>query len=137
MIHPQLLADCHLIGRFEICTLLLHRNASVPWFILVPETEVLDYLDLPETERSSVAAESALVSDFLKTELGCGKVNFAGLGNVVPQLHLHVIGRREGDACWPKPVWGNLEEEPEYAAETPGTWRDLLCRNYGLRRIEG
>jgi diadenosine tetraphosphate (Ap4A) HIT family hydrolase len=137
MIHPQLVADCHLIGRFEICTLLLNRNASIPWFILVPEAQVLDYLDLPEPVRSVVAAESALVSDFLKSERDCSKVNFAGLGNVVPQLHLHVIGRRVGDACWPKPVWGNLPEEPEYDAGVPGAWRDLLCRNYGLCRIEG
>jgi diadenosine tetraphosphate (Ap4A) HIT family hydrolase len=134
MLHPQLVADCHLIGRFEICTLLLHRNASIPWFILVPETEVLDYLDLPAPERSAVTTECALVSSFIKDELGCSKVNFAGLGNVVPQLHLHVIGRREGDACWPRPIWGNLGDDPEYDAATPGGWRDLLVNDYGLRR---
>ena len=71
-------------------------------------------LDLPEHLRDQVVAECAGVSAFIKQVLGFDKVNFAGLGNVVPQMHLHIIGRREGDHCWPQPVWGNLAGGEQY-----------------------
>ena len=121
-IHPQLLADCHHLGRMGSGELLLHRNASLPWFILVPDTELADVLDLPEQQRSAVLADSARVSAFLKEYLGCAKVNFAGLGNQVPQMHLHLVGRSPGDACWPQPVWGNLPEGGAYSEEQLAQW---------------
>jgi len=107
-IHPQLLADCHYLGSLAATELLLNRNAALPWFILVPDTSMGDVLDLPEHHREVVMADCAAVATFIKQLLGYEKVNFAGLGNVVPQMHLHVIGRRVGDPCWPQPVWGNL-----------------------------
>ena len=89
MIHPLLEKDCHALGRVTSGTLLLSRNAAVPWFILVPDTELQDMLDLPAGELAAVTADCARVSDFIKRELGYAKVNFAGIGNVVPQMHLH------------------------------------------------
>jgi diadenosine tetraphosphate (Ap4A) HIT family hydrolase len=124
-LHPQLAADCHRLGRYELCHLLLHRNATLPWFILVPETDLPDLLDLPPRARRRAVDEAALVSDFVKGELGWPKINFAAIGNVVPQLHLHVIGRRPGDACWPGPVWGRLEGGPGYR---PGEVASLTGR---------
>ena len=91
-IHPQLLADCHQLGKLSASDLLLHRNAALPWFILVPDTQMSDVLDLPQDHRDAVLAECAVVSAFIKSVLGYNKVNFAGLGNVVPQMHLHIIG---------------------------------------------
>lgn len=131
-IHPQLLADCHHLGRLPACELLLNRNAALPWFILVPDTELSDILDLPQEHRDAVVAECATVSDFIKQVLGYPKVNFAGLGNVVPQMHLHVVGRREGDTCWPQPVWGNLPDGGEYPAEQLQEWRRELVQMAGL-----
>jgi len=116
-LHPQLIEDCHRLGQMSFCHLLLHRNAVVPWFILVPETDVTDLLDLPAVFRSKALDDATRVSRFIKKELGWPKVNFAAIGNVVPQLHLHVIGRREGDPCWPAPVWGHLKETADYATE--------------------
>jgi diadenosine tetraphosphate (Ap4A) HIT family hydrolase len=113
-IHPQLLADCHYLGSLEASEVLLHRNAVLPWFILVPDTRINDILDLPEHHRDVVMADCAAISTFIKQVLGFGKVNFAGLGNVVPQMHLHIIGRQEGDPCWPQPVWGNLAATEQY-----------------------
>ena len=104
-IHPQLLADCHRLGRLEFCHVLLNRNAVLPWFILVPETAVTDLLDLPETERTAALHEAAIIGQWIKRHFGYGKINFAAIGNVVPQLHLHVVGRKPGDRCWPAPVW--------------------------------
>lgn len=132
MIHPQLEADCHVLGRYESSTLLLNRNASLPWFILVPDTDLADLLDLPEAELAEILAACQQVSRFLKQELGFRKVNFAGLGNVVPQMHLHIIGRVDTDACWPNPVWGHLKTESAYSGETLGQWTQVLVRGFGL-----
>lgn len=116
-LHPQLQQDCHEIASLPSGRLLLMRNALLHWFILVPDTDAQDLLDLPDTQLTAVMADCRRISSLLKGTLGYPKVNFAGLGNVVPQMHLHLIGRREGDACWPKPVWGKLPEGPDWSAE--------------------
>lgn len=132
MIHPQLLEDCFELGTMTSGTLLLHRNAGVPWFILVPYTELADVLDLPTARLAAVTADSARVSAFIKEVIGCPKVNFAGLGNVVPQMHLHIIGRSEDDPCWPQPVWGNLVFQSSYESEEVTSWQRTLAQDYGL-----
>lgn len=135
VIHPQLLADCHRLGNLTTGAVLLHRNAGLPWFILVPRTDCADLLDLAEDVRGKVLSDCASVSAFIKAELGFNKVNFAGLGNVVPQMHLHIVGRRQGDACWPQPVWGNLPAGEKYSADTLASWTDLLQVNFGLTKV--
>ena len=131
-IHSQLLADCHHLGRFPASDVLLHRNAAIPWFILVPDTRLEDVLDLPDEHRRAVLAECVAVSAFIKQVLGFDKVNFAGLGNVVPQMHLHIIGRHQGDPCWPQPVWGNLPEGETYALDKLREWQKGLVKMAGL-----
>lgn len=116
ILHPQLLADCHQLGRLIATHLLLHRNAALPWLILVPETDLANLLDLPSAQRDAVLADCKRVSDTLTGTLGYPRVNVAWIGNLVPQLHIHVIGRRPGDPCWPKPVWGHLELVAAYSA---------------------
>jgi len=132
MIHEQLLRDCHVLGRFECCAVLLNRNAAIPWFILVPDTSLEDLLDLEPDTLATVTGECQRISRFLKQERGYAKLNFAGLGNVVPQMHLHVIARADGDACWPKPVWGHLTEEQAYDPATLAEWQGRLVADYGL-----
>ena len=131
-IHTQLLADCHHLGKLDAVEVLLHRNAAVPWFILVPDTQLSDVLDLPDEHRQAVLADCAAVSVFIKQVLGFDKVNFAGLGNVVPQMHLHIIGRHSADSCWPQPVWGNLPEGGTYALGQLREWQDELVKMMGL-----
>jgi diadenosine tetraphosphate (Ap4A) HIT family hydrolase len=116
-INPQILADCHRLGRLPATHLLLHRNAALPWFILLPETPVLDLLDMNPVPLGRILADCARVSAYIKADLGLPKVNFAAIGNLVPQLHLHVVGRAPGDACWPMPVWGHLPPGPAYGRE--------------------
>ena len=125
-LHPQLQADCHCLGRLSHSRLLLHRNALVPWFILVPETDLGNLLELPIPQRDGVLADCKRVSNYLTEVLACPKINVAWIGNLVPQLHVHVIGRRPGDPCWPKPVWGNLAESREYGAEAVDAIRAAL-----------
>jgi len=117
MLHPQLAADCHLLLEWPQCQVLLNRNALVPWFILVPRTEVVDLLDLPAKQREAVLDEAARISRFIREKWDLQKINIAQLGNVVPQMHLHVIGRSTMDDCWPRPVWGNLSDQKEYPDE--------------------
>ncbi|NJB68513.1 putative N-acetyltransferase YhbS/diadenosine tetraphosphate (Ap4A) HIT family hydrolase [Desulfobaculum xiamenense] len=134
-IHSQLLKDCHVLGRYALCHVLLHRNAALPWFILVPEVEEEDLLDLPEASRDAVMAEAARVSAFVKEQMDCAKVNVAAIGNVVRQLHIHVVGRNPGDACWPAPVWGNLKEEASYSeAEVTAIVEALRSHRFGGMR---
>lgn len=134
-IPKQLLADCHHLGGLSSSELLLSRNAALPWFILVPRTGLFDVLDLPEKERNAVMGECAAVSAFIKKTLGYDKVNVAGLGNVVAAMHLHVIGRQPGDACWPQPVWGNLPNGGAYTQQTLEEWQAGLVERIGLRAI--
>lgn len=132
-IHAQLLADCHRLGRLRHCHVLLHKNASLPWFILVPETALGDLLDLPDELRSGVIAEGALISRFVKDVLHWPKINFAAIGNVVPQLHLHVVGRRPGDPSWPAPVWDNLTAGRGYSAAEVSEMIKRLAEHCGLK----
>lgn len=131
-IHSQLLADCHHLGALPASHLLLHRNASLPWFILVPDTRLDDFLDLPEHHRNMVLSQCSAVSGFIKQLLGFDKVNFAGLGNVVPQMHLHIIGREAVDPCWPQPVWGNLSVSVDYEPQQLLDWQADLAKLIGL-----
>ena len=114
-LHPQLANDCHRVMEWERGELLLHSNASLHWFLLVPKTSAVDLLDLEMAESQELFRLATMLHEYLKTELGYPRVNVGALGLVVPQLHLHVVGRRPDDACWPAPVWGNLPEGPVYA----------------------
>jgi len=131
-IPDQLLADCHHLGRLPTAEVLLNRNAALPWFILVPQTQLSDVLDLPDEHRQAVLADCAAVSAFIKQVLGFPKVNFAGLGNVVPAMHLHIIGRSPQDPCWPQPVWGNLPSGESYTLQQLREWQAGLIRMVGL-----
>jgi diadenosine tetraphosphate (Ap4A) HIT family hydrolase len=131
-IHAQLIADCHRLGRLNYCHVLLNKNAALPWFILVPQTDVADLLDLAAEQRNAVMHEAAQIAQTIKAHWGYKKINFAAIGNIVPQLHLHIVGRAVADPCWPAPVWGNLTESREYSAERVEGIRALLVRQLSL-----
>ena len=103
---PRLRADCFELGRLGFCRLLLLDNAAVPWFILVPETDVCEIIDLAEEQQLELLRLAGLVARFVRTEFPVDKLNIAAIGNVVRQLHVHVVGRSAGDYCWPGVVWG-------------------------------
>jgi len=132
-IPEQLFPACYYFGRLPSAHLLLQRNAALPWFILFPETTLNDVLDLPPEILHPLLADCAAVSSFLKSTLDFPKTNFAGLGNVLPDMHLHVVGRRPGDACWPQPVWGNLPDGGHYADGVVERWQNALVESAGLQ----
>ncbi len=132
-LHPQLVADCHLLGQFKECIVLLHRNAVVPWFILVPVTDAVDLLDLPTSQLGRVMEECSEIGKFVRDHFGSPKLNFGAIGNLVPQMHLHVIGRSPDDSCWPSPVWGNLSESRDYDVNAIAEITHALDSRFGLR----
>jgi len=112
-IHPRLLQDCVLLGRFKLCHLLLMQDANYPWFILVPDRDgVSEIYQLAEQDQMQLMKESVLLSRALHQAFRGDKLNVAALGNIVPQLHLHHVVRYKGDAAWPDPVWGKVPALP-------------------------
>jgi len=103
---PRLAADCHVIGWIGSCHLLLADAAELPWFIVVPETDETELADLPEALQIELLEHARTLSHFIRGHFSVDKLNVAAIGNVVSQLHLHVVGRRRDDYCWPGVVWG-------------------------------
>jgi diadenosine tetraphosphate (Ap4A) HIT family hydrolase len=137
-VHPRLLEDCHVLGQLELCSLLLHRNSSVPWFILVPDVaaEVIELYQLDPATRLRLDDELDRVAKFTMARFGVAKLNIAAIGNIVPQLHVHVIGRRPDDPCWPGVVWGRLPAGPAWPDATLAALADELAA-LGMRRRRG
>lgn len=104
---PRLLNDCEVLGKFELCHVLLMRDANYPWCVLVPDREgKVEVFDLSEEDQEQLKLESNTLLKYLKNEFNADKMNVAALGNVVPQLHIHHIVRYKADVAWPAPVWG-------------------------------
>jgi diadenosine tetraphosphate (Ap4A) HIT family hydrolase len=106
-LHPQLESDTVGVGDLALSRLLLANDANYPWLLLVPRRlGASEMIDLPEVDQAELLAEVGRVCRALRTVARCDKLNVAALGNVVPQLHVHVIARHRGDPAWPQPVWG-------------------------------
>ncbi len=106
-LHPQLAQDTVPVGDLPLARVLLANDANYPWLILVPRVPgLVELIDLEENAQVQLLGEISAVARALKKITACDKLNIAALGNQVPQLHVHVIGRRRSDAAWPKPVWG-------------------------------
>ncbi len=103
----RLAADTALVGDLGLSRALLMNDARFSWLILAPRRAGLDELfDLGREARIALMEEIALASEALRAMPGIEKINVGALGNIVNQLHAHVIGRARGDAAWPGPVWG-------------------------------
>lgn len=111
-LHPRLAADTTVIAQWPLCDVLLMCDARYPWLILVPRRMASELHDLAPSDRAQLIEECTLAGERLKTLTGAAKINTAALGNMVPQLHLHVVARNPGDAAWPGPVWGQGVAEP-------------------------
>jgi diadenosine tetraphosphate (Ap4A) HIT family hydrolase len=106
-LHAQLKNDTIDIGDLPLSRVLVIKDANYPWLLLVPRREgAVEIIDLDEVEQAQLMTEVSRVARALREISKCDKLNIAALGNVVPQLHVHVIARRKGDAAWPRPVWG-------------------------------
>ncbi|MCC2604288.1 HIT domain-containing protein [Planctobacterium marinum] len=112
-LHQRLQEDCFTVKDLPLCRVLLMNETRYPWFILVPRVAGLtELMQLSDADARQYWFESALTQRFLSTELNADKLNVAALGNVVPQLHVHHIGRFSHDEAWPAPVWGKFPAKP-------------------------
>lgn len=106
-------ADSHPVLWLGLCELRLMNDKRWPWLVLVPQRAgIVELHDLTPLDQAMLTFEANLVGQALKKATGCLKINTAALGNVVRQLHIHVVARNEGDPGWPGPVWGYGLREP-------------------------
>jgi diadenosine tetraphosphate (Ap4A) HIT family hydrolase len=132
-LHPQLVADTHSVGDLPLSRVLIIKDANYPWIILVPrQAEIREILDLSPDDQSRLIGEITRTGAALKEISGCDKLNVAALGNVVPQLHVHIIARSKSDPAWPHPVWGKLKPRA-YDGTTLDRFTALLGDALGLR----
>ena len=107
-LHPTLARDTVEVARLPLCRVLLMKDRRFPWLILVPEREAVGEIhELPPEDRRQLIEEIAQASEMLERLFRPAKLNVGALGNIVPQLHVHVIARCETDPAWPGPVWGS------------------------------
>jgi diadenosine tetraphosphate (Ap4A) HIT family hydrolase len=127
---PRLHQDTVALGDFPLSRLLLMNDARYPWFILVPRREdVSELFQLDAADQRALWQETTWLAETLKDLFGADKLNVANLGNVVSQLHMHVIVRRRSDDAWPGPVWGKhpaLAYRPEQIDEIRARLRMVL-----------
>lgn len=112
-LHPQLADDTHPLAQFALCEVRLMDDANHPWLILVPRVEnAVEVIDLDAAQQAQLMQEIDRASRALQAAVKPHKLNLAALGNVVPQLHIHVIARFHDDIAWPRPVWGMATAQP-------------------------
>jgi diadenosine tetraphosphate (Ap4A) HIT family hydrolase len=107
MLDHRLAADTLPVMPLGLCALMLMKDVRWPWLLLVPQrANITELYQLTPDDQAALMSETAHVSKALAGLTGCHKLNIGALGNVVPQFHMHIVARHEGDANWPKPVWG-------------------------------
>jgi diadenosine tetraphosphate (Ap4A) HIT family hydrolase len=122
----RLQQDTLPIGDFPLCRLLLSNDSNYPWFILVPRRDdISEIFQLGVREQQQLWQETSTLAETLKGVFEADKLNVATLGNVVSQLHMHVIVRKRDDAAWPAPVWGKHPAKP-YSTEQVAAIRQQL-----------
>ena len=113
ILHSKLAADTFEVLSLEVSQLLLMNDARYPWLILVPQVSGMrDLHNLSTKQYQAVTQEIVQVSEVLESLAQAHKMNVGALGNMVPQLHIHIIARQTNDAAWPAPVWGVGEAQP-------------------------
>lgn len=134
VLDSRLLQDTLPIGDFPLCRLLLSNDSNYPWFILVPmRADISEVFQLSEAEQTQLWKETTQLSQALSLLFKADKMNVAALGNVVSQLHMHVIVRHVGDAAWPAPVWGKHPAQPyssEQAAVIVSQLKSVLVQDF-------
>jgi len=117
---PRLTESSFDVAALELCKVLLVDNALFPWVILVPQRAgIKEIIDLNAQDRITLIQEISMISEIMREVFSPDKLNVAALGNIVPQLHVHIIARYQSDSAWPQPVFGNSTKPygPEYSGK--------------------
>jgi len=113
ILDPRLQEDTVFISALPLSDMYLMNDRRWPWLVLAPRVAATEeFHQLCVKDRMQLCAEISNAADALKEETGCGKINIGALGNVVRQLHVHIVARNSGDANWPGPVWGFGQRQP-------------------------
>ena len=121
---PRLESDTDWVLDLQLSRVLMMDDSRYPWLILVPRlANVREWLDLSSRDQALLLAEQLQVSRCLQTLVSPDKLNIATLGNIVPQLHVHIVARFESDFAWPSPVWGR-GESVRYSTDEKATLLD-------------
>lgn len=120
-LHPQIKSDLQSLGDFPLSHVMLYPSSTNPWLVLVPRRpNIKEWHQLTAEEQSELCKEISKVSEWMEDEFQPDKINVGALGNMVPQLHVHIIGRYKNDVAWPGAIWG----------------KDVACEPQGLEKIQ-
>lgn len=132
-LHPQLEKDTLLVGDLPVCRVLLMNNAVFPWLILVPKRPALrELFDLENGDYKTVMDEVRLVTEQFAAFSKADKINVAALGNMVPQLHIHIVARFTNDPAWPNPVWNSGVAASTYSSQSGTSKAQEIRRLLGI-----
>ena len=130
ILDSRLAADSVFVADGPLSQMRLMDDARFPWLVLVPRVaEVSEWLELDGAQQRLLLAEINQAGNQIRTEPGVEKLNIGALGNIVRQLHVHLVGRHAGDAAWPGPVWGSgaAQRYPQASLDTRvDYWRQRL-----------
>jgi diadenosine tetraphosphate (Ap4A) HIT family hydrolase len=129
----QIERDAAPVGDLTLSHVRAMNDATYPWLVLVPRrANVTEIIDLSEPDRVQLMTEISAAATALKVVTGCDKLNIGAIGNLVPQLHIHVVARRRGDPAWPKPVWG-AAPPVAYAPQTLNAFVEAVREAVGIQ----
>ncbi|HZJ92189.1 MAG TPA: HIT domain-containing protein [Thiopseudomonas sp.] len=127
----RLVQDTVVLGDFALSRVLLMNDSRYPWLILVPRiADASEVFELTAAQQQQLWQETSRVGQVLKMLFQADKINIATLGNVVQQLHMHIVVRMQDDAAWPAPVWGRGMAQPytvEQLAQIQARLQDTLA----------
>ena len=129
-LHPQLKKDLILLHSFKLSDVFFLPNSSTPWLILVPRIpDIKELYQLEQDDQRELLSEMNIVSKIFETEFSPDKINIASFGNMVPQLHIHIICRYKSDPAWPGSIFGvELEKDQDQIRKDSTHLKNLLTR---------
>ncbi|MEE9344315.1 MAG: HIT family protein [Methylococcales bacterium] len=136
IIDQRLQADSNLLGQLPLSQVRLMNNALFPWLILVPCVTQYEIHQLERQQQIQLLDEITAISRFLEDHFNIDKINVGAIGNIVRQLHVHIVGRSENDYCWPNVVWG-VEERKPYTQQQIRVIADQLAIHLNLQEKLG
>lgn len=128
MIDERLKENTSLVGESELSELRLMHDGEVEWLVIIPKRDVKEFIELPGPDRQRLWGEILEVSEILKTESSCDKLNVGALGNMVSQLHVHVIARMKTDRAWPGAIWGT-KAQTEFNPSKIDLWKNKFSKS--------
>lgn len=124
----KLAQGCHMLGKLQTSHILLMNNSLVPWIVIVPEVNEAEFFQIEEAMQQTILKQINQLSEFISEQYNTDKLNVATIGNIVKQMHIHIVGRHKDDYCWPGVVWGASTKEAYGLDEVEKIKKALLLK---------